>query len=110
MAGVGEAALIVSAIAAVAGAATSAVTADQAANRARQGRRVQDKAQKDSAAAAAAELRRGEEANRAANRKEPNVGDLLTAEQTQRLKGPASTLLTQPGANAALGRTSLLGS
>lgn len=104
-------AAVVSAVAATAAATTGAVQADRAANTARKQGRVQDKAQKDAAADAAAKLRQNQEAERAGARKEPNVGDLLTTEQADRLRGPQSTLLTGQGtAQAKLGRTSLLGS
>lgn len=104
-------AAIVSAAAAVGTGTVAAVEADRGANRARKGARVQDKAQKDAAADAAAKLRQNQEAERAGARKEPNVGDLLTTEQADRLRGPQSTLLTGQGtAQAKLGRTSLLGS
>lgn len=104
-------AAIVSAAASVGGATVAAVESDRGATRSRQGRRLQDKAQKDSAAEAAAQLRRNEEAQRGANRKTPNVGDLLTSEQADRVRGPQSTLLTQAGkGKPTLGKTTLLGS
>ncbi len=104
-------AAIVSAAAAAGTAATGVAQAQTSANNARKQSRVQDKAQKDAAAGAAAQLRQNEEAQRSATRKQPVAGDLLTAEQTDRMRGPQSTLLTQGGAGkASLGRATLLGS
>lgn len=88
----------------------SGVTQEQAQ---RKGRRDQREAQNVAVASAASEQRKADEALAAANRKAPDVGSLLTAEQQARLKGPSTSLLTGSAGvdpnRLKLGRASLLG-
>lgn len=94
-------------------AASSITTGVTSANAQRKGRRDQREAQNVAVATAASEQRKSDEALAAANRKAPDVGSLLTAEQQARLKGPSTSLLTGSAGvdpnRLKLGRASLLG-
>ena len=102
------------------GAVTSAVAAAgttvgaiQANSSAIKSRQQQRNAQAQAANTAADAQRKSDEAFAAANRRTPDVGSLLTAEQQDRLRGPTTALLTGAGGvdkrKLTLGGTSLLG-
>lgn len=101
--GIGEAALIVSAISAAYGVYSS-----------NQSQNLQEAAQSRAKKASALQARQQDEANNRANQKTPDVNAILAAAQQSAKGGPSSTLLTGPaGASpgiAGLGGTgSLLG-
>lgn len=77
------------------------------------GRREQRKAQAQAVAQATSQSKKADQAQRSANQNQPDVTSLLTAEQTDRLKGRNSSLLTGSQGIAPdrlkLGRQSLLG-
>lgn len=103
----------IGAIAAAVGATASTVGAVSANSSAIKSRQQQRNAQAQAANTAADAQRKSDEAFAAANRRTPDVGSLLTAEQQERLRGPTSALLTGPGGvdkkKLTLGGTSLLG-
>ena len=105
----GVVAAVGSVVAATAGTA-SAIHANSAAIKSRQQQRS---AQSQAANTAADAQRKSDEAFAAANRRTPDVGSLLTAEQQDRLRGPTTALLTGAGGidkkKLTLGGTSLLG-
>lgn len=87
---------IIAAVASIATAATSAGVGVSQHQAAAKGRQRQSNAQSAAAASAAEQQRKADEAFAAANRRSPDIGSLLTAEQQGRLNGPAGTLLTSP--------------
>lgn len=108
MAAITSIAAVATAIAAVAGTSVAAVEADRGNSARKKASRLQEKAQAESAAQATAQIRRNEEEQRKANKKQPDVGQLLSAEQADRVRGPQSAMAA--GAKGgSLGRTSLLG-
>lgn len=105
---------IASAIIAGVGALTAVGGAVASNQNAIKGRREQRKAQDQAVAQATSQGKKADAAQRAANQNEPDVTSLLTAEQTDRLKGRSSSLLTGSQGvtpdRLKLGRQSLLGS
>lgn len=96
MAALSTIALVAGAAAAVGGTAYTVAAGERSNTLQRRARREQAASQQQALAAAASERRRAMEAERAANRKTPDVTDLLLGEQAAGQLGTASTMLTGP--------------
>jgi uncharacterized protein HemX len=105
---------VVGAVAAVAALGYGIYAGEKSGRAQKQAVRKQEKAQKESAAAASAQQRRAEMESRKANARRPDTLSLLAREQKSALSGPSATMLTgSSGATQASyklgGGSSLLG-
>jgi hypothetical protein len=96
MAALSTIALVAGAAAAVGGTTYSVVQGERSAKLQRYARRDQASANQQALAAAASEQRRAAEAERAANRRAPDIAGLLLGEADVGKLGTASTMLTGP--------------
>lgn len=106
-------AIAASAAAAAAGTGYSVYAGQRADKAQKQALGEQREAQQQAAAQAASQQRRSAQAMAAANRRQPNMGEIMAGAAEGAGGGPTSTMLTGPtGVNPqdmALGRSSLLG-
>jgi uncharacterized protein HemX len=113
MAAISTIAAVAAATAAAAGTGYAIYSGERADEAQKQALGEQRQAQNQAAAQAASQQRRSAQAMAAANRRQPNMGEIMAGAAEGAGGGPTSTMLTGPtGVNPqdlALGRSSLLG-